>query len=83
MGWIDALRKAEQQGRGVAHRGFDKARDKWEDAERRLRRKMRIFPDKAKQRAAPARTPAELETRHNEPAAEPASSNVGPKDRVA
>ncbi len=51
MGWIQALRKAEQQGREVAQRGVDVARDTWEDAERRLRRKMRIFPERAKRNA--------------------------------
>ncbi len=44
MGLIDKLRKAEEQGRGAANRGLDRARETWEDAERRLRRKMRLHP---------------------------------------
>jgi hypothetical protein len=44
MGLIDKLRKAEEQGRGAAHRGFERARESWDDAERRLRRKMRLHP---------------------------------------
>ncbi len=48
MGLRDALRNAEQQGRAAAHRGLERARDGWEDAERRLRRKMRIFPSSFK-----------------------------------
>lgn len=44
MGLIDTLRKAEEQGRGAARRGFEKARDAVDDAERRLRRKMRLHP---------------------------------------
>jgi hypothetical protein len=44
MGLIDKLRKAEEQGRGAAHRGFERARENWDDAERRLRRKMRLHP---------------------------------------
>ncbi len=49
---MEALRKTEQQGREAAQRGFEMARDTWEDAERRLRRKMRIFPGKARRNAA-------------------------------
>ncbi len=44
MGLIDKLRKTEEQGRSAAHRGMDRARITWEDAERRLRRKMRLHP---------------------------------------
>ncbi|MGZ4838080.1 MAG: hypothetical protein ACXVZR_05990 [Terriglobales bacterium] len=44
MGLIDKLRKAEEQGRGAAHRGLGRARETWDDAERRLRRKMRLHP---------------------------------------
>lgn len=56
MGLIDSLRKAEQQGIGVARRSFENVRGGWEDAERRIRRKMRIFPSKQKtmRAAAPA-----------------------------
>lgn len=49
MGLIDKLREAEEQGRGAAHRGLDKARGAWDDAERRLRRKMRLHPRPAKE----------------------------------
>ncbi len=44
MGLIDKLRNAEEQGRSAAHRGMNRARTTWEDAERRLRRKMRLHP---------------------------------------
>jgi hypothetical protein len=44
MGLIDTLRKAEEQGRGAACRGMEKARGAMDDAERRLRRKMRLHP---------------------------------------
>jgi hypothetical protein len=51
MGLIDTLRKAEEQGRGAAHRGLEKARGAWDDAERRLRRKMRLHPRSANENA--------------------------------
>ncbi len=44
MGLMDSLRKAEQQGRNTARKGFGKARAAWDDAETRLRRKMRLHP---------------------------------------
>ena len=39
MGLIDSLRKAEEQGRNVARKGLEKARDAFGDTESRLRRK--------------------------------------------
>ncbi len=54
MGLIEALRSAEKQGRGVAQRGLDAARAGWDDAESRLRRKMRIFPQNLKRKATGA-----------------------------
>ncbi len=54
MGLIEALRSAEKQGRGVAQRGLDAARAGWEDAETRIRRKMRIFPATMKRKRAGA-----------------------------
>jgi hypothetical protein len=44
MGLMDRLRKAEEQGMGTARRGFERARETWDDAQRRLRRRMRVLP---------------------------------------
>ncbi|MBZ5629465.1 MAG: hypothetical protein LAO06_11440 [Acidobacteriia bacterium] len=44
MGLFDKLRKAEEQGRGAAHRKLETTRESWDDAERRLRRQMRLHP---------------------------------------
>jgi hypothetical protein len=54
---MDFLRRAEEQGREAARRSLEKAREGWEDAERRIRRKMRIHPSqmrKSKARVAAA-----------------------------
>ena len=51
MGLIDKLREAEEQGRGAAHRELDKTRRAWDDAERRMRRKMRLHPRPASENA--------------------------------
>ncbi len=44
MGLIEKLRKAEEQGLSAAQRKLEQARGTWGDAERRLRRKMRLHP---------------------------------------
>jgi hypothetical protein len=67
MGLIDKLRNAEAQGRSAAHRGMEKARESWDDAERRLRRKMRLHPATTRERAS-EETP--------EPVAPPVSSSA-------
>jgi hypothetical protein len=54
MGLMDSLRRAEEQGREAARRSLESAREHWEDAERRLRRKMRIHPRKSASRQAVA-----------------------------
>ncbi len=53
MGLIDKLRHAQEHGRGAAYRGMELARDSWDDAERRLRRKMRLHPRSANQAPLP------------------------------
>lgn len=57
MGLIDTLRKAEEQGRGAARRGLGKARGAVDDAERRLRRKMRLHPHTPPAEPAPPPMP--------------------------
>jgi hypothetical protein len=51
MGLIDKLRNAEEQGRGAARRRLEQAREAWDDAERRMRRKMRLHPKTANDNA--------------------------------
>ena len=55
MGLIDKLRQAQEHGRDAAHRGLERARDSWDDAERRLRRKMRLHPRRASEAPLPMR----------------------------
>jgi|RhiMetdeSRZDD1v2_1073273.scaffolds.fasta_scaffold68786_4 vacuolar-type H+-ATPase subunit H len=47
MGLIEKLRKAEEQGKEAARHAFERAREIGEDAERRLRQKMRVYPPEA------------------------------------
>jgi hypothetical protein len=44
MGLMDKLRKAEEQGKQAARNAFERAKEMGEDAERRIRQKMRIYP---------------------------------------
>jgi hypothetical protein len=44
MGLMDSLRRAEEEGKALARRGMEKARNGAEEAERTMRRKMRVHP---------------------------------------
>jgi hypothetical protein len=46
MRLIDDLRKAEQKGLKVVRQGVVRAKEEWGDVERRIRRRMRIYPQK-------------------------------------
>jgi hypothetical protein len=43
---MEKLRKAEEQGKQAARNAFERAKEFGEDAERRMRQKMRIYPPK-------------------------------------
>ena len=44
MSFMDRLRTAEKQSADSARRGFERARETWDDAQRRIRRRMRVLP---------------------------------------
>jgi hypothetical protein len=56
MRLVDNLRKAEEKGVMRIRRGVDRAREEWADVERRIRQRMRIYPQKRKAAAAAAGT---------------------------
>jgi hypothetical protein len=56
MRLVDNLRKAEEKSVMTLRRGVERAREEWADVERRLRQRMRIYPQK--QRAMAAAVPA-------------------------
>src|SRR4051812_11241549 len=60
MGLIDRLRKAELKGRDAATRAFDRVVHTSEDIERKLRRKMRVYPTTAVARNQAGSTPSEV-----------------------
>ena len=56
MRLIDNLRNAEQKSAEMLRHGIARAREEWGDVERRIRQRMRIYPQKFKQHAAAAST---------------------------
>jgi hypothetical protein len=54
MRLVDNLRKAEEKGVMRIRRGVDRAREEWADVERRIRQRMRIYPQKQQAMAAGA-----------------------------
>ena len=60
MGLIERLKRAELKGRDAATRAFDRVVHTSEDVERKLRRKMRIYPTTAAARNQGGSTPSEV-----------------------
>lgn len=48
MRLLDHLRNREQKSVNIVRRGIIRAREEWGDLERRLRQRMRIYPQKLK-----------------------------------
>ncbi len=44
MGLMDKLRNVKQHAGSAAQEGIDRVKHGWEDAERRLRQRMRVYP---------------------------------------
>jgi hypothetical protein len=62
MRFVDNLRKAEEKSVKTIRRGVERAREEWADVERRIRQRMRIYPQKQRAMAAAAPTgPISLE----------------------
>jgi hypothetical protein len=54
MRLVDNLRKAEEKSVMTIRRGVERAREEWADVERRIRQRMRIYPQKQRAMAAAA-----------------------------
>jgi hypothetical protein len=50
MRLIDNLRNAEKLGLANVRRQMDRAKDEWSDVERRIRQRMRVYPQKLRNR---------------------------------
>lgn len=70
MRLMDNLRNAEERGRATVRHGMERAREEWADAERRIRQRMRIYPQKLKKLMVRSERDPETEAAHPAPAAE-------------
>ena len=52
MRLVDNFRKAEEKGATSIRRGIERAREEWTDVERRIRQRMRVYPQKQHAMAA-------------------------------
>ena len=52
MRFVDNLRKAEERSVMTIRRGVERALEEWADVERRIRQRMRIYPQKQETVAA-------------------------------
>lgn len=50
MRLIDNLRNAEKKSMASVRRQVDRAKDEWGDVERRIRQRMRIYPQKLRKK---------------------------------
>jgi len=60
MRLLENLRNAEQKGVNAVRRGMERAREEWGDLERRIRQRMRVYPQKLQTNTVLA--PQELDT---------------------
>lgn len=61
MRLVDNFRKAEEKSVTSIRRGMERARDEWADVERRIRQRMRVYPQKQQAMAAVAMPGAGME----------------------
>jgi hypothetical protein len=54
MRFVDNFRKAEEKSVKTIRRGVERAREEWADVERRIRQRMRIYPQKKRAMVAAA-----------------------------
>ncbi|HET9838725.1 MAG TPA: hypothetical protein VFR84_10855 [Candidatus Angelobacter sp.] len=77
MRLVENLRKAERKGATAIRRGMERAREEWSDVERRLRQRMRIYPQKRQAMAAAApRSGTQMELDETDQAASNAAGKL-------
>ena len=54
MRLLETLRNAELSGKSAVRRHVERAREEWNDVERRIRQRMRIYPQKLTRKVRPA-----------------------------
>jgi hypothetical protein len=75
MRFVDSLRKAEEKSVKTIRRGVERAREEWADVERRIRQRMRVYPQKQRAMAAAAPT-GQISLEHEAPESPPESGTT-------
>ena len=78
MRLIDNLRNAEKKGMASVRRQMERAKDEWTDVERRIRQRMRVYPQKLRNRLKTAGDP-EMEPAAADQALAAATTTQGAK----
>jgi len=71
MRLFENLRSAEKKGAKIVRQGVARAREEWGDVERRIRQRMRIYPQKFKKQNVAIVADTQVELRPDVPAQEP------------
>lgn len=53
MRLLETLRSTEQSGKSAVRRQVERAREEWNDVERRIRQRMRMYPQKLIRKVRP------------------------------
>lgn len=83
MRLLDNLRSAEQKGANVVRQGMARAREEWGDVERRIRQRMRIYPQKLNKKSVLAAVHPQAEPGPDIPAQEPLAESETRKPIVS
>ncbi len=79
MRLVDNLRNAEKRSMDSVRRHMEQAKQEWNDVERRIRQRMRLYPQKLRSRmAAEEHTDAERADISREPAGDAAAQTPQP-----
>jgi len=82
MRLLDNLRSAEQKGVKAVRRSMARAREEWVDVERRIRQRMRIYPQKVRKNVLVS-VRSDVEPGPDIPAQEPLATTEGHKPIVS
>jgi hypothetical protein len=77
MRFVDNFRKAEEKSVNTIRRGMERAREEWADVERRIRQRMRIYPQKQRAMAAAAAPAGQINLEHEVPEGTPEPREQG------
>lgn len=78
MRLLDSLRDAEKRGMSSVRKQVERAREEWDDMERRIRQRMRIYPQKLRTKLSTRSQASQPETRDRGMAATAVATDTEP-----